>query len=196
MAGQSQDDDSEEELYGADTEDYYVEHACGLLGNVGERGGGVGCDVEAVRNSLDGFDAVMMQNEVKSSLRDIKRREETEMMAPLLLKQVFSSSLALVIPFSLGYLIWALGRGPVERQIPVSSLHEFRQSSSAAKRAEIVSARSCLVIVFLLLFLLSAPSATIFLDCAFMCFASTTREWPAIRLFYILIGFWLEQVHF
>ena len=89
MAGHSQDDDSEEELYGADTEDYYVEHACGLLGNVGGRGG-VGCDVEAVRNSLDGFDAVMMQNEVKSSLRDSKRREEKEMMAPLLLKQVFS----------------------------------------------------------------------------------------------------------
>ena len=89
MAGHSQDDDSEEELYGADSEDYYVEHACGLLGNVGESGGGVGCDVEAVRNSLDGFDAVMIQNEVKSSLRLVSRREEKEIMAPLLLKQVF-----------------------------------------------------------------------------------------------------------
>lgn len=138
MAGQSQDDDSEEELYGADTEDYYVEHACGLLGNVGERGGGVGCDVEAVRNSLDGFDAVMMQNEVKSSLRDIKRREEKEMMAPLLLKQVFSSALALVIPFSLGYLIWALGRGPVERQIPCP---RCPVSTNFANQAQLLSAQ-------------------------------------------------------
>ena len=107
MAGHSQDDDGEEELYGADAEDDYVEHAYGLLGNVGERGGGVGCGVEAVRSSLDGFDAVVMQNEVKSSLRLVSRREEKEFVAPLLLKQVFPSALDLVIHFSslLG-LLW------------------------------------------------------------------------------------------
>ena len=109
MAGHSQDDDGEEELYGADAEDDYVEHACGLLGNVGKRGGGggVGCEVEAVRSSLDGFDAVVMQNEVKSSLRLVSRREEKEIVTPLLLKQVFPSALDLVIHFpSLLGLLW------------------------------------------------------------------------------------------
>ena len=108
MASHSQDDDGEEELYGAEAEDDYVEHAYGLLGNVGERGGGggVGCDVEAVRSSLGGFDAVVMQNEVKSSLHLVSRREEKEFVAPLPLKQVFPSALDLVIHFSsiLGFL--------------------------------------------------------------------------------------------
>ena len=77
MASHSQDDDGEEELYGADAEDEYVEHAYGLLGNVGERGGGgVGCDVEAVRSSLDGLDAAVMQNEeIFSPLGVAERRK-------------------------------------------------------------------------------------------------------------------------
>ena len=139
MAGHSQDDDGEEELYGADAEDDYVEHAYGLLANVGERGGGVGCDVEAVRSSLDGFDAVIMQNEVKSSLRLVSRRDEKEFVAPLLLKQVFPSALDLVIHFSsllgllwrysarLGYLIWALGASNLGFE--VSSRHQSPPTS-------------------------------------------------------------------